>query len=72
MMLHHLVTIYLCGFSYLTNTLIGGVISYLHNSGDIFVALTRVFSESEYKKTTAISFITTMIVYFHTRIYVFS
>jgi len=71
MMLHHLVTMYLCGFSYLTNTLIGGIIAYLHDIADIFVSLTRAVSESEWKATTAGLFTFTLIVWFHTRLWVF-
>ena len=69
MMFHHLVTLYLYSFSYLTNTLIGAVIAYIHDIGDAFVSLTRVFAESEYKKTTAATFTLTLIVWFYTRLW---
>jgi len=72
MMFHHLVTFYLYGFSFLTNQIIGGVIAYLHDIGDIFVTFTRIWSETEYKKTTASLFAFTILVWFHTRLYVFS
>ena len=37
MMLHHIVTMFLYGFSYLVNTTLGGaVIMYLHDIADIF------------------------------------
>lgn len=72
MILHHLATIYLYGFSYLTHTMIGGVIAILHDIADIFVCFTRIWAESEYKGFTAATFSFTLIVWFYTRIYVFS
>lgn len=72
LLLHHLVTIYLYGFSYLTNTMIGGIIAHLHNCGDIFIAFTRVLSESEYKGCTAASFSFALVVYLYTRLLVLS
>lgn len=72
MMLHHLVTFYLFAFSYLSNTIIGGVIAYVHDIGDIFVSLTRVTAETEYTNATVFNFIICLIVWVHTRLYVFS
>jgi hypothetical protein len=70
MVFHHTVTIYLYGFSYLSNCYIGIIVAYLHDIADVGVSFTRIWSESIYKKTTAISFILTQFVWFHTRIYV--
>lgn len=72
MMLHHLVTMYLYSFSYVTNTLIGGVIAYLHDISDIFISLTRTVSETEYKTTAIVLFFFTICSFVYTRIYVFS
>lgn len=50
MSLHHLVTCYLIGGSYLLNVReIGGVISVFHDGSDIFVGICRAFSETKYK-----------------------
>jgi hypothetical protein len=46
MMLHHLCTIYLYGFSYMTNTLIGAVVALIHDLPDVPIAWTRAWSES--------------------------
>lgn len=72
MMFHHLVTFYLYAFSFLTNQIIGGVIAYLHDIADVGVSFTRIWSETEYKKTTAVLFACTIAVWFHTRLYVFA
>lgn len=71
MMFHHLVTFYLYAFSYLSNCLIGGVIAYIHDIGDVFVAFTRIWAESEFKATTAYTFIFCLIVWFYTRLLAF-
>lgn len=68
MMFHHLVTFYLYAFSYMTNTLIGAVIAYIHDIGDIGVTWTRSWSESNYKRFTAYSFILTLFAWFYTRL----
>ncbi|CDW86361.1 longevity-assurance family protein [Stylonychia lemnae] len=68
MMFHHLITFYLYAFSYMSNTLIGAVIAYIHDIGDIGVTWTRSWSESNYKLTTAISFVFTLVAWFYTRL----
>jgi hypothetical protein len=70
MLFHHLTTLYLYGFSYLTNTYIGGVIAIVHDISDILVSFTRIFAESEYKKTTASIFILTLISWAYSRLYI--
>jgi len=69
MMFHHLITFYLYAFSYMSNTLIGAVIAFIHDIGDIGVTWTRAWSESNYKRTTAYSFILTLIAWFYTRLF---
>lgn len=56
MMLHHLLTIYLYGFSYMSNTLIGAVVAFIHNLTDVFISVTRIFAESDYYKIGGILF----------------
>lgn len=72
MTLHHLATFFLFAFSYLCNLFMGGVIAYLHDIADVFLSITRFFSETKYKKITIFFFILTIIAWCHTRIYVFS
>jgi hypothetical protein len=69
--LHHLVTLYLYTFSYMTNTVIGGVIAFLHNVCDIFIGITRIFSETEYRKILTGTFICALTVWFYTKLWVF-
>ena len=68
MLLHHLCTIYLYGFSYMTNCLIGAVVSLIHDLPDIPIAWTRAWSESEYKTLTAVSFAFSLLVWLYTRL----
>lgn len=68
MMFHHLVTAYLFAFSYMTNTLIGAVVAFLHDSTDIFVSWTRIWAETNCKRVTAYSFVVTQVVWFYMRI----
>ena len=70
MLFHHLCTLYLYGFSYLTNTYIGGVIAIVHDISDILVSFTRIFAESEYKKTTGTIFMLTLISWAYSRLFV--
>ena len=70
MMLINLVTLYLYAFSYMTNTMIGAVIAFTHGLADICVSLTRAWAESEYSKVTFYSFLSTIIVWFYTRLIV--
>jgi hypothetical protein len=57
MMFHHIVTAYLFAFSYMTNTLIGAVVAFLHDFPDMFVSWTRVWAETEHARVTAYSFV---------------
>lgn len=69
--LHHLVTIFLYGFSYMTNTMVGPVIAYLHDIADIGVGWTRTFAESEFPNVAGYSFAVTVAAWFYTRLIVF-
>lgn len=68
-MFHNLAACYLFGFSYISNTLIGVVIVFIHDIADVFVTWTRAWAESDFKKVTACSFLVTIIVWCYTRIY---
>ena len=68
MMFHHLVTFYLYGFSYMTNTMIGPVIALIHDVADIGVTWTRAWSESKHGALTAYSFLLTLIAWAYTRL----
>jgi len=72
MMLHHLVTMFLYGFSYLTNmTLPGAVVMYLHDIADVFTQYVRCFCETTFEKITLVSVLGMTISWFYTRIIVF-
>jgi hypothetical protein len=47
MVLHHVVTIYLFCFSHFTNTIVGGVVLMIHDSGDILIGFSRFFAETK-------------------------
>ena len=73
MSLHHLVTIYLVGGSYLINVWeIGATIQIVHDIADIFVGLTRGFSETNSKIGQYINAIGLLISWGYTRIIVFA
>lgn len=72
MFLHHIVTLALYGFSYLTNmTAAGAVIMYLHDWADIFAGLVRCFTETTFDFMSIISVIGMATSWFFTRLYVF-
>lgn len=72
MLLHHLVTIFLYGFSYLGNFTVAGVIvTYLHDIADIFTCGVQSFSETKYEMITVGCAIGMLFSWFYTRIYVY-
>jgi hypothetical protein len=72
MLLHHSVTMFLYGFSYMFNIWEPAVvIAYLHDVSDIPVCLTRLFVETDYKKLTVIWFLTNAACWFYVRLLVF-
>jgi hypothetical protein len=73
MLLHHLCTISLITFSYLTNyTNVGSIILFLHDIGDIFVYFARIIINIEVKSAfKSSSGILLVIIFIYTRIYVF-
>ena len=71
MALHHIVSLYLYGGYYLANLWkIGSVIAMLHDCADVGVSISRVFSETHFSTTTAVLFLTTMVVWLWTRLLV--
>jgi TLC domain len=72
MTLHHAVTVYLFGFSYMGNFIIGGPVTFLHNWADVAISFTRIWNETIHYKTIAMySFIISQLVWGYTRLYVF-
>jgi hypothetical protein len=71
MMFHHLVTFYLYAFSYMTNTMIGPVIAFIHDISDVLITWTRVWSETKHARLTAYSFIIVIFSWIYTRLLVF-
>ena len=73
MLLHHLVTVFLFSFSYLSNQMIGGPVTFLHNWADVTTSFTRIWSDTHYFKPIALpSFIFTVMVWFYSRLFVFA
>ena len=72
MFLHHLVTIFLYAASYMMNfTKIGSLIMFLHDCGDIFMKISKIFVETNFKKSTVIIAIWTWLFWNYSRLYVF-
>jgi ceramide synthetase len=73
MLLHHICTISLITFSFLTNySNVGCVVLFLHDVGDIFVYITRIVINTDASKPIKISTaILLQIVFIYTRLYVF-
>jgi acyl-CoA-dependent ceramide synthase len=73
MTLHHAVTVYLFGFSYIGNLMIGGPVTFLHNWADVTISWTRMWGETRFYKTLGVySFILAQGVWAYTRLYVFA
>ncbi len=72
MTLHHAVTVYLFGFSYMGNFVIGGPVTFLHNWSDVCISWSRMWGETKYYKSIALySFLFAQLVWMYTRLYVF-
>ena len=74
MLLHHICTISLITFSFLTNySNVGCVVLFLHDVGDIFVYITRIVINTDLNQPTKLSTaIVLQIVFIYTRLYVFA
>jgi hypothetical protein len=69
MMLHHMVTAYLYTFSYMSNTLVGAVVVFLHDSTDVLVSWTRIWAETPHARVTAYSFVSAQVMWTYMRVY---
>lgn len=74
MSLHHIVTIYLVGGSYLINYVnVGAIIEWIHNTTDVNMSLLRAISESKWHKTIGPPVLIMLIIlWFSGRVVVFS
>jgi hypothetical protein len=74
MLLHHVCTISLILFSYVTNfSQIGCIILFLHDFGDIFVYFTRIVINTNVKSIySVLAGSTLLVVFIYTRLYVFA
>ncbi len=69
MMLHHIITMFLYGFSFMMNmTLAGAVVMYLHDIADIFTQYVRCFCETTYSTLTLFNALGMTATWFYTRI----
>ena len=72
MLLHHSMTVSLVSLAYLMNYLpISLLILYCHDISDIFVCFSRVFVDTDFKKTTFVFYVGLMISWVYTRLYIF-
>ena len=72
MALHHLLTLYLFGGSYMFNVWeCAAVIAFLHDIADIPGNLTKTLTNTNYGNVTAVAFIVTMVIWFYTRCFIF-
>lgn len=74
MLLHHSITISLVAFSYLTNySQIGVIVFYLHDVTDIFVYITRIIINTDYRDAIKVPVCTVLLIsYLFFRIYLFA
>jgi hypothetical protein len=72
MYLHHIVTLMLYGFSYLTNQTAGGaMIMFLHDWADVFASLVRCFTETTLDMISLVSVTGMATSWAYTRLYIF-
>ena len=73
MALHHTLTLYLFGGSYLFNVWeCASVIAFLHDAGDIIGNLCKTLTNTNYDTATAVLFVINMGIWFYTRCFVFA
>lgn len=74
MLLHHICTVSLVTFSYLSNySNVGCIVLFLHDFTDVFVYITRIFLNTRSKEIVKVgSGVLLLVVYLYTRIYVFA
>jgi len=70
MALHHIVALFLFGGLYLFNVWeCGCVVAFLHDIADIFISLSKFWSETNYGNVTAVLFVFAMSVWAYTRLF---
>lgn len=71
MALHHIVSLFLFSGYYLSNKLnAGSTIAFLHDIADIGISCSKMFGETRYGGVAAAVFVTTMAIWFWTRMIV--
>ena len=71
MMLHHIVTLFLYGFSFMMNmTLAGAVVMYLHDIADVFTQFVRCWCETTFTTMTLLNALGMTASWFYTRLLV--
>mmetsp|Transcript_29007 Transcript_29007/g.66652 ORF Transcript_29007/g.66652 Transcript_29007/m.66652 type:complete len:324 (+) Transcript_29007:68-1039(+) len=72
MLLHHIVTCFMVGFSYLLNYVrIGSLVMLLHGATDIFIYASKTFVDTSFKRLSIVSYVALVLAYAWFRIYVF-
>ncbi|TNV78213.1 hypothetical protein FGO68_gene12611 [Halteria grandinella] len=71
MLFHHVVTVYLIGFSFLGSFFIGAPILLIHNASDTLISFTRSWNESKYYSNAFYLFVASVVVWLYTRCFVF-
>ena len=70
MNLHHFITVSLFGGMIATNTIaLGSFVSFLHNVSDILMTLSRILSNTVFKKSTVVCFVSATSFWIYTRNY---
>jgi hypothetical protein len=65
--LHHLVTVFLIVFSYVTNMYIGAPILFVHNSSDTLNCFSRVMNETKYFAKAYLIFFPSILIWVYMR-----
>lgn len=72
MLLHHSMTVFLIGLAYYMNYVtMSLLVLFTHDISDMFVYLTRVFVDTDFKKATLASYTLLMVSWAYTRLIVF-
>ena len=68
--LHHIVAMYLFGGCYLFNAWeIGSIVALLHDIADVTTGIVKCLAETRFGTATAVMFVTHMIIWAYTRLY---
>lgn len=73
MALHHVIAIFLCTGAYLLNLWETAIlIAFIHDIAEVICNFVKLCAETQYHTVSVISFLYLMMVWFYTRIFVFS